>query len=212
MRPESISGVDHLLMRAGTLSIRRLTATASSASSATSTSRIRPRAKSSSAPKIPGVAPVNSWFGIFGQFLDHGLDLIGKGGQGTTIRIALAAGRSTLRRHRPRWPAGDLDHHQPRDGRYDAGWHRAVRQPHLAPHRSKPDLWLGRSDHAAAAQVGLDRRRRELSRRPRTLTMASSSRRLGPANGPTARQPKSRTRCRLSPNCATTCSTRAATH
>ncbi len=39
----------------------------------------------------PGVAPVNSWFGIFGQFLDHGLDLIGKGGQGTTIRIALAA-------------------------------------------------------------------------------------------------------------------------
>ena len=38
----------------------------------------------------PGVAPVNSWFGIFGQFFDHGLDLIGKGGQGTTITIALA--------------------------------------------------------------------------------------------------------------------------
>ncbi len=30
----------------------------------------------------PGVAPVNSWFGIFGQFFDHGLDLIGKGGNG----------------------------------------------------------------------------------------------------------------------------------
>ena len=30
----------------------------------------------------PGVAPVNSWFAIFGQFFDHGLDLIGKGGNG----------------------------------------------------------------------------------------------------------------------------------
>ncbi len=29
----------------------------------------------------PGVAPVNSWFAIFGQFFDHGLDLIGKGGK-----------------------------------------------------------------------------------------------------------------------------------
>ena len=37
----------------------------------------------------PGVAPVNSWFGIFGQFFDHGLDFIGKGGQGTKITIAL---------------------------------------------------------------------------------------------------------------------------
>ena len=36
----------------------------------------------------PGVAPVNSWFAIFGQFFDHGLDLIGKGGNGT-ITIAL---------------------------------------------------------------------------------------------------------------------------
>ncbi|MEQ1694213.1 MAG: peroxidase family protein [Hyphomicrobiaceae bacterium] len=39
----------------------------------------------------PGVAPVNSWFGIFGQFFDHGLDLIGKGGQGTSIKINFAA-------------------------------------------------------------------------------------------------------------------------
>ena len=37
----------------------------------------------------PGVAPVNSWFGIFGQFFDHGLDLIGKGGNGKiTIELA----------------------------------------------------------------------------------------------------------------------------
>ena len=38
----------------------------------------------------PGVAPTNSWFAYFGQFFDHGLDLIGKGGQGKTIKIALA--------------------------------------------------------------------------------------------------------------------------
>ena len=38
----------------------------------------------------PGVSPVNGWFAVFGQFFDHGLDLIGKGGQGTTITIALA--------------------------------------------------------------------------------------------------------------------------
>ncbi|MEZ5849316.1 MAG: peroxidase family protein [Hyphomicrobiaceae bacterium] len=37
----------------------------------------------------PGVAPVNSWFGIFGQFFDHGLDFIDKGGQGTKITIML---------------------------------------------------------------------------------------------------------------------------
>ncbi len=36
----------------------------------------------------PGVAPVNSWFAIFGQFFDHGLDLIGKGGNGR-VTIAL---------------------------------------------------------------------------------------------------------------------------
>jgi Ca2+-binding RTX toxin-like protein len=30
----------------------------------------------------PGVAPVNSWFGIFGQFFDHGLDKLGAGGNG----------------------------------------------------------------------------------------------------------------------------------
>lgn len=39
----------------------------------------------------PGVAPVNSWFAIFGQFFDHGLDFIGKGGAGT-ITIALQPG------------------------------------------------------------------------------------------------------------------------
>ena len=37
----------------------------------------------------PGVAPSNSWFAYFGQFFDHGLDLISKG-SGKTIKIALA--------------------------------------------------------------------------------------------------------------------------
>jgi Ca2+-binding RTX toxin-like protein len=38
----------------------------------------------------PGVSPVNSWFGIFGQFFDHGLDKLSAGGQHTTVKIALA--------------------------------------------------------------------------------------------------------------------------
>jgi Ca2+-binding RTX toxin-like protein len=32
-------------------------------------------------------APFNSWFTIFGQFFDHGLDLIGKGGKGTVVMM-----------------------------------------------------------------------------------------------------------------------------
>lgn len=40
----------------------------------------------------PGVAPVNSWFAIFGQFFDHGLDFIDKGGQGTKVVIELDPG------------------------------------------------------------------------------------------------------------------------
>ena len=30
-------------------------------------------------------APFSSWFTIFGQFFDHGLDLVGKGGSGTVL-------------------------------------------------------------------------------------------------------------------------------
>ena len=39
----------------------------------------------------PGVAPSNGWFALFGQFFDHGLDFIEKGGQGIKITIPLAA-------------------------------------------------------------------------------------------------------------------------
>ena len=30
-------------------------------------------------------APFNSWFTLFGQFFDHGLDLVNKGGSGTVM-------------------------------------------------------------------------------------------------------------------------------
>ena len=36
-------------------------------------------------------APFNSWFTLFGQFFDHGLDLVAKGGNGTVF-IPLHAG------------------------------------------------------------------------------------------------------------------------
>ncbi len=39
----------------------------------------------------PGVSPSNGFFVLFGQFFDHGLDFIGKGAQGKTIKITLAA-------------------------------------------------------------------------------------------------------------------------
>ena len=38
----------------------------------------------------PGVAPVNGWFALFGQFFDHGLDFVGKGADGTKITINLS--------------------------------------------------------------------------------------------------------------------------
>ncbi len=38
----------------------------------------------------PGVAPVNGWFVLFGQFFDHGLDFVGKGADGTKITITLS--------------------------------------------------------------------------------------------------------------------------
>jgi VCBS repeat-containing protein len=38
----------------------------------------------------PGVAPGNSFLAYFGQFFDHGLDFLDKGGQGTKITIPLA--------------------------------------------------------------------------------------------------------------------------
>lgn len=42
------------------------------------------------APDVGLSAPYNSWFTLFGQFFDHGLDLVSKGGSGTVI-VPLAA-------------------------------------------------------------------------------------------------------------------------
>ena len=38
-------------------------------------------------PNTPsdGGAPFNQWFALFGQFFDHGLDLVAKGGSGTVF-------------------------------------------------------------------------------------------------------------------------------
>ena len=44
-------------------------------------------------------APFNSWFTFFGQFFDHGLDLVNKGGNGTVI--CRCARRSALRGRQP---------------------------------------------------------------------------------------------------------------
>ena len=41
-------------------------------------------------------APFNSYMTFFGQFFDHGLDLVNKGGNGTVF-IPLQAGRSAVR-------------------------------------------------------------------------------------------------------------------
>jgi Ca2+-binding RTX toxin-like protein len=38
----------------------------------------------------PGVSPSNGFFVLFGQFFDHGLDFIDKGGQGKTIKITFS--------------------------------------------------------------------------------------------------------------------------
>ncbi len=48
------------------------------------------------APDVGLSAPYNSWFTLFGQFFDHGLDLVSKGGNGTRVHAA-AAGRPAVR-------------------------------------------------------------------------------------------------------------------
>ena len=37
----------------------------------------------------PGVAPTNGFFAVFGQFFDHGLDFIGKGGNQPDAKITI---------------------------------------------------------------------------------------------------------------------------
>ena len=46
-------------------------------------------------------APFNSWFTFFGQFFDHGLDLVNKGGNGTVFIPCSLTIRSMSRVHPP---------------------------------------------------------------------------------------------------------------
>jgi Ca2+-binding RTX toxin-like protein len=59
------------------------------------------------APDVGLSAPFNAWFTFFGQFFDHGLDLVTKGGNGT-VYIPLAAD-DPLRTHGPDGIAGNGD-------------------------------------------------------------------------------------------------------
>jgi len=59
------------------------------------------------APDAGLSAPFNAWMAIFGQFFDHGLDLVNKGGNGTVF-IPLAAD-DPLRTHGPDGIAGNGD-------------------------------------------------------------------------------------------------------
>ena len=86
------------------------------------------------APDVGLSAPYNSWFTLFGQFFDHGLDLVNKGGNGTVfmplqpddplfVRRARATNFMVLTRAHPqRRPRGE--------------------QPDLAVRRPEPDLHL----------------------------------------------------------------------
>ena len=106
-------------------------------------------------------APFNSWFTLFGQFFDHGLDLVNKGGSGTVFiplqpddplyvegsqtnfmvltRATVSAGAGRRPRHRRRYSPGQ--HHD------------VVRRP-------EPDLHLASVAPGVPARVRAQRRRR----------------------------------------------------
>ncbi len=109
-------------------------------------------------------APFNSWFTLFGQFFDHGLDLVAKGGSGTVFiplqpddplyvpgspTNFMVLTRATLGRARPR------RHH--RHGRR----HRPSGQHHDLLRRPEPDL------HLASLAPGVPARSTQLERRRR---------------------------------------------
>ena len=50
---------------------------------------------------LPGDPSTSGIFTIFGQFFDHGLDFINKGGQGAKIVIPLSPDRPDVRADRP---------------------------------------------------------------------------------------------------------------
>ena len=121
-------------------------------------------------------APFNPWLTFFGQFFDHGLDLVTKGGNGT-IFVPLQAGRSAGRRRRrcvrhprrsaaqPALPGADAGHpiqwtgcgrHPGHRRRH----HARSRKHHFALRRSEPDLHVASLAPGVPAGVSIQRRRR----------------------------------------------------
>ncbi len=107
------------------------------------------------APDAGLSAPFNLWFVFFGQFFDHGLDLVQKGGSGTVFiplqpDDPLINGLDGTPGHCRRLAAGIAVHgadagHQPARSRRRAGHgrrHPRARQHDLAVRRPEPDLHL----------------------------------------------------------------------
>ena len=97
-------------------------------------------------------APFNSWFTFFGQFFDHGLDLVNKENNGSVVFIALAEDDP---RFNPLTPQPEL-HGAVAVGK---GRRRQLAQRHQPVRRPEPDLQL------ASLAPGLPARIRDRGRR-----------------------------------------------
>ncbi len=86
------------------------------------------------APDVGLSAPYNSWFTLFGQFFDHGLDLVNKGGNGTVF-MPLEDGRPAVRT--PGSPTNFMVLTRATARRRPRG-----EQPDLTVGRPEPDLHL----------------------------------------------------------------------
>ena len=101
-------------------------------------------------------APANSFFTFFGQFFDHGLDLISKDATNGTIFIPLSpddplyvpgAPTNFMVADARTGPA------RPRRDHRHRGRRSFAHQPDLALRRSEPDLWLGPVAPGVSARV-----------------------------------------------------------
>ena len=106
-------------------------------------------------------APFNSWFTLFGQFFDHGLDLVNKGGSGTVF--------IPLQPDDPLYVAGSHTNFMVltratvsagADGVMGTADDVAAGQHHDFVRRPEPDLYLASLAPGVPARVRLDGRRR----------------------------------------------------
>ena len=114
-------------------------------------------------------APFNAWMTFFGQFFDHGLDLVTKGGNGT-IFIPLQPDDPLVRsgRQPDQLHGADAGHQSlPGSGRHPRHRrrHPRAREHHLAVRRPEPDL------HLASLAPGVPARLR--ARRGRRIRVAT---------------------------------------